>query len=846
MEMAPGQSDHDDHFDIKWDALPLPVSEQDAETTAPRYEKPRGTLPVEKTPPAEIENPKSVLNELLDFHYYGAHSGAAGPPAEKLIPALLYAYRDLSRVRHEYPICLIDGAGELPVKPLSQIFDDLIDAVAGEGDAGVRLRHHCLQIESAIRARTGGENRGKLSTLGRLSDLWNEHAEELLASKSLDEDKATLLRTDLESAQNALAVDGEVIPCNPDSSKRLLETTLFAFWRDRNANWLDELNDLIRSMDDLLATDRNRSEESRTAERLREASGTKEDELDFGAMAEILGSSELGEPLPGERRARIQTARDTMVEVRPLFADPAGTGEHKPPFHLETVSNSCTAAADTYRERMAIMTQFFKAVRIARLEADNRYKTEKHDPFFEVFEPSLLTREELSHCPPVLLRLDSKFFGKKNKTELFDLLDSDIPVKVLAEINDLSARDVEGHPTVDLGWPARSASVAMAIGHMYVMQTTIARPAYMQEGMMDGLRYDGPALFSVYTGNPEHQALLPPYLVAAAAEESRAFPSFSFHPGRGRDFAEWYDVSRNPRVESAWNRETFQYVSDTDKEQETDLLFTPADFLMTDSRLSAQFWPVPAESWHPDMMPLGDYLATSHEEHEDKIPYITAIDETGEIYRVVVTYRVLAAVSRAAAYWRALQEFGGIDNSHARAALAREKDRLEEEKRLELEEIEKKYSTELDREIGDLSEEIIRRIAGQLIAGNTGGFSMPAAPMPAAGGAPAPSAPAEGAETEAAPPAEAEEDDDEAVSFDDPYIDTPLCTSCNDCMKFNPKLFVYDDNKQAYISDPSTGSFKDLVLAAEKCPVHIIHPGKPKNPNEPDLDDLVARAARFN
>ncbi len=118
------------------------------------------------------------------------------------------------------------------------------------------------------------------------------------------------------------------------------------------------------------------------------------------------------------------------------------------------------------------------------------------------------------------------------------------------------------------------------------------------------------------------------------------------------------------------------------------------------------------------------------------------------------------------------------------------------------------------------------------------------APSPPALSSPA-SGEAEVAPAEEAAPA-ADDDDDEAISIDDPYIDTPLCTSCNDCMKFNTRLFLYNENKQAYLGDLSNGSFKDLVLAAEKCPVHIIHPGKPKNSNEPDLDDLVARAARFN
>ena len=38
----------------------------------------------------------------------------------------------------------------------------------------------------------------------------------------------------------------------------------------------------------------------------------------------------------------------------------------------------------------------------------------------------------------------------------------------------------------------------------------------------------------------------------------------------------------------------------------------------------------------------------------------------------------------------------------------------------------------------------------------------------------------------------------------------------------------------------------NLVQAAEKCPSRCIHPGKPLNPNESNLEELVARAAPFN
>ena len=43
----------------------------------------------------------------------------------------------------------------------------------------------------------------------------------------------------------------------------------------------------------------------------------------------------------------------------------------------------------------------------------------------------------------------------------------------------------------------------------------------------------------------------------------------------------------------------------------------------------------------------------------------------------------------------------------------------------------------------------------------------------------------------------------------------------------------------------TAGTYAQLVEAAENCQVSIIHPGKPRNPNEPGLDDLIKRAEPF-
>ena len=58
-------------------------------------------------------------------------------------------------------------------------------------------------------------------------------------------------------------------------------------------------------------------------------------------------------------------------------------------------------------------------------------------------------------------------------------------------------------------------------------------------------------------------------------------------------------------------------------------------------------------------------------------------------------------------------------------------------------------------------------------------------------------------------------------------------------------MFAYDGNKQAYIADLNAGTYAQLVEAAESCQVSIIHPGKPRNPNEAGLEELLKRAEVF-
>jgi len=111
-------------------------------------------------------------------------------------------------------------------------------------------------------------------------------------------------------------------------------------------------------------------------------------------------------------------------------------------------------------------------------------------------------------------------------------------------------------------------------------------------------------------------------------------------------------------------------------------------------------------------------------------------------------------------------------------------------------------------------------------------------PGPVAAAAPPAAAPAPAAAA-AAPEPEPARNPDEA------YIETIRCSTCNECTQINPRMFAYNENKQAHIADLKAGTYRQLVEAAESCQVSIIHPGKPWDPSEPGLEELIERAKPF-
>jgi pyruvate-ferredoxin/flavodoxin oxidoreductase len=79
-----------------------------------------------------------------------------------------------------------------------------------------------------------------------------------------------------------------------------------------------------------------------------------------------------------------------------------------------------------------------------------------------------------------------------------------------------------------------------------------------------------------------------------------------------------------------------------------------------------------------------------------------------------------------------------------------------------------------------------------------------------------------------------------------PWLESEDCTSCDECINLNSKIFAYNKDKQAYIKDAHGGPYQDLVIAAEKCTAQVIHPGLPADSTAKDMEKWIKRGEKFN
>ena len=551
--------------------------------------------------------------------------------------------------------------------------------------------------------------------------------------------------------------------------------------------------------------------------------------------------------------------------------------------------DSPSIAIGLFEAHMRKMTDNFVALRRAELFAANKYDAAKDEAALDALDWKQFTDEEFALCPPIISMGGDGAMLDIGFQNLSRLLASGKPIRVVVldtqvysntggqactsgytgQVSDMSAYGKSIHGKTEV----RKELALIAIAHrgVYVHQTSQAAASHLISGVLKGLHKRRPVLFNVYTPCPVEHGLADDWSQHAArfALESRAFPFLTYDPDGGPSFADCLSLEGNPSPNDPWPTYSLKYVDDAGAEQTMDLPVTIADWAATEVRFKQHF--SETQEAGDEMMLFHEYVAASIEDREGRTPFIWALTKERKLRRLKVSIEMVALAEERQQFWSQLRQLAGLEIPVTVHDAVTSEMTAEFEKRAEALRVD--YETRIAELKSTLPAQIARRLADGLIknAGssaavadflaslptvtkrNGNGAASTAIPMPTlmpsvaplapvvAAAAPAPAAAAPAA---AAPAATAVAEDDELVL--EAYIDSDRCTTCNECTNLNNAMFSYNANKQAYVKDPKAGTFQQLVIAAERCPVSIIHPGSPVNPKEKDLAKWVKRAAKFN
>ena len=667
--------------------------------------------------------------------------------------------------------------------------------------------------------------------------------------EDLDE-KIGALHTLLLDKKNYLGMvggDGACLGCGEKTVVHLFTATVEALMQPRVAKQVEKIDDLITKLDRHIRLKLAGTLDLSDAGRIDEALASLHDkDVTLASFSEKLDTRRTGATIDPEwlhfvtqllaklkhlrwqyteglsRRGRSNMGMLNSTGCTSVWASTYPFNPYPFPWANHLFQDSPSLAMGIFEGHMSKMAEGFKAVRMAEIELNGGYHKEKNGDFFTYFNWKNFTDEEFHLCPPVVSMGGDGAMYDIGFQNLSRMMMSGKPIKVL--ILDTQVYSNTGGQACTSGFTGQVsdmaqfgkaaqgkeeirkeiALVAMAHRTTYVMQSSISNPTHLIEGFIDGLNTRRPALFNVYSpcmpehgiadDLAEHQSKL--------AVESRAYPLIRYNPDKGILPEECFDLEGNPAMDQDWPTYKLKYVDEKGNAAEMDAPLTFADFAVSEGRFRKQFRTIPPDAWNDNLIPLAGYLELGPEDREGKYPYIWAVNQKNRLIRVMPAEPLVRSCEDRRNFWRMLKALAAV-----RPALTAET---------------------ADRIRAEFAQTLASRLNEML----TGGKALASAPAPAVAAAPAPAA--------------AKEEAPAADGYVAPWVESNLCTSCNECININPKIFAYDADQHAYVKDAKGGPYKDLVRAAEKCTAQVIHPGTPANPNEKDAAKLLQRAAKYN
>jgi len=796
-------------------------------------------LPIINSPKTNSENEVSAQwKAIRSFFRSGKNTEGLSDHLTSVITSPLYTNK---LVGSDFPVWVADekyeGQGELCLSLKDVITNCLYEIAPEESDAHI-LKANINRIVNIANDQLSDSPQLFQSSIIKILD-------ELEKQLDVTGDEVSNFNSSLKNLKKSLPTCGALLPYTINTSFQLLEAVMINTLNQSRKKLAYDISQLKCRLNDLLRVDREKNPNAQSAEKTKDSLGFADSMFNFDKLTTMVpnaGAESMGEERVNRITAVVKDleAGETILSQKGfLFVDEKLHNnkniDWKNLFGTTTIEAykkgaGCSSATSAFNKNIASWEKLFVAVRVGTLEVNSDYHTDVHDDFFTHFGWENFSTSELKNCPHFIMIADDVQLFETELSQLSAMLSKNIPAKVIAvKRNNLSGTDL--HAQTELG--------ALMLSHknIYVAQSTSITPKYLFNNFSNGLNSFAPAFFNVL--NVDAETHNNPYLWTSSAVESRDFPGFSYEGTLGTSWGSRFEVEQNPQANLQYPIHKLTVVNAEGEKEEMEFPFTFADFVALCPDNKNHFMVIDSSAWNENLIDLTDYISNSADDNIGKVPFIWMMDATNELHKVAVSWDVVLATQERLDFWRFLQENSGINNYHVSQAVEATKAEMQEELEQKIAEINAEKEAEIQSVKDEESGKVMENLTSVLL--NLDTTNLATTSTPAQRAAPS-SAPAEAtdAPTEEAPVEE------ESMLSNDPYIDTALCTSCNECINMNGQLFKYNGDKMAFIADAKAGSFKELVEAAELCPVGIIHPGSPLNADEADLDDLTERAAKFN
>ncbi len=484
-----------------------------------------------------------------------------------------------------------------------------------------------------------------------------------LRGKSRSGADTGLIADSLRRLKGVPELAGELVDCDSALPVRLMTHAWQSVQKKKAAAFRRNIERLILKLNEILAADLARSGAGRTPSSLRASvEGSFADAFDFDQMSRLLQRVSADTSLSDARRQRIESTID-VLRSQLFFAAP-GRDEH---FRFQF--DSCKRAAGAFRMRQPAMAELMRAITAAELEIEGELGGPRHEVLMRQLGANSLDARELARFPDYLVCINARDLHAAEIDELTDLLSRGLPMKVLVQTDDLLSEPPEGAGTPAIGARSRQlANMAIGLNEVFVLQSASSNLARCRDRILKAMNFFGPALISVYsgvgsgaeTGSSASERGESPYLSAAAAMESRAFPAVSYDPSAGRDWGSRFTLDDNPQPARDWPVHELVYEDAEHQRVEEQVAFTLIDFIASDRRYARHFAAVPPEQNKNLVTSVEDCL-----DHEARIlptefPGLWMVDRNNTLQRVIVDESLMRETRRCREAWRSLQELGRL------------------------------------------------------------------------------------------------------------------------------------------------------------------------------------------